>query len=110
MIKNEAIYELSSIQMKNFGLSITDPFGTQKKILRNIINKNRYCIFGKDHQFSKIISIDDFRNSVSINSYNDLLPYINRCESQNSILTEENIIYWAKTSGTSGTAKLIPHT
>lgn len=55
MIKNEAIYELSSIQMKNFGISMTDPVRTQKNILRNIITENRYCIFGKDHQFSKII-------------------------------------------------------
>lgn len=39
-----------------------------------------------------------------------MLPYVNRCKSKESVLADESISYWAKTSGTSGTAKLIPHT
>ena len=44
---------------------------TSEKILQKIIRKNKDTEYGRKYGFSKIKTIDDFRNSVPLSTYDD---------------------------------------
>ncbi len=84
---------------------------TQERILKNIINQNSESAFGKKYQFSSIRSVDDFRHSVPIHSYDDIEPWIRRgFEGEEKILTSEPVLIYEVTSGTTSKNKYIPFT
>jgi hypothetical protein len=83
----------------------------QQEHLLGILTANAESLYGREHKFSAIRSIADFQNSVPINDYDGLQPYIERAAAgERSILTAESPFMFATTSGTSGARKLIPVT
>jgi len=83
----------------------------QKNLFFKIILENVFCRFGSDFNFDKISSISDFKKLVSIQTYDNLLPYIEDAKRgvKNSIVSKD-IVYFAITSGTTSFQKFIPHT
>ncbi|GAB4153824.1 MAG: GH3 auxin-responsive promoter family protein [Winogradskyella sp.] len=87
------------------------PVETQEKVFHNLIKKAKDTAFGKDHNFNKIRTYNDFKNNVPIRDYEDLRPYIERVvNGEKDILWKGKPIYFAKTSGTTSGAKYIPIT
>ena len=41
-----------------------DPIKTQKKLLLNIIRNNRNTLYGREHGFSSIKTVDDFESMI----------------------------------------------
>ncbi|HEY9757814.1 MAG TPA: GH3 auxin-responsive promoter family protein [Oculatellaceae cyanobacterium] len=83
----------------------------QQEHLLGVLSANADTVYGREHKFSSIRSIADFQNSVPVNDYDVLQPYIEKAaDGQNSILTAESPFMFATTSGTSGARKLIPVT
>lgn len=82
---------------------------TQHVVLKNLVAKAKDTAFGNYHQFSKIITYQDFKNCVPIRDYEQLRPYVERV-----VAGEENVLwpgkpaYFAKTSGTTSGVKYIP--
>ena len=83
----------------------------QRRILREIIHKNRDSSFGRDHYFAGITDIDDYRQQVPIREYSQFVPYIDRIyHGEHAVLTAEPVKIFEPTGGSSGGSKLIPFT
>ncbi|MCX5665862.1 MAG: GH3 auxin-responsive promoter family protein [Candidatus Omnitrophica bacterium] len=94
-----------------FDRSTVDPIKIQKKLLFNIIKKNRDTLYGKEHGFSSIKTVEDFQNKVPVNNYESLRPYIKKMMSgKQGVLTKEKAIFFGITSGTTSKPKFIPVT
>lgn len=90
---------------------VHNPIETQQKVFQNLIASADFTQFGKDHNFSKIKSFEDFAKLVPIRDYEELRPYVDRVvNGEADILWKGKPIYFAKTSGTTSGAKYIPLT
>ena len=95
----------------SFDRRAIDPIKTQKKLLFSIIRKNRNTIYGKEHGFSSIRTVEDFQKSVPVNNYESLRPYIKKMmKGCPGVLTKEKIVFFGITSGTTSKPKFIPVT
>src|SRR5262249_31538654 len=83
----------------------------QQARLFAILSANAGTEYGRGHGFSRITSISDFQRAVPINDYETLKPLIERMAAgEKNILTAEEPLMFATTSGTTGSRKLIPVT
>lgn len=88
---------------------IKTPRETQNRLLRDLVYRNRNTRFGRDHGFSSVRSTRDYRGRVAIADYERLRPYVDRAKSGAAgELTEEPVLMFAMTSGSTGEPKLIP--
>lgn len=97
-------------QIENFK---KNPFEIQENLLLYIVNKAQNTVFGKEHQFSEILSkfnIKSFQNFIPIRDYTEIKPYIDRIRNgENNILWPSAIKWFAVSSGTtSDKNKFIP--
>lgn len=91
--------------------SSLNPMEENEKLLRKILRKNADTEFGKQHGFSEIKSIEDFRRNVPVSVYDDYAPLIERVKNgEKNILTSSKILGYSRTSGSSGVPKYIPAT
>tara|TARA_R110000796_G_scaffold37722_1_gene95024 strand:- start:64674 stop:66170 length:1497 start_codon:yes stop_codon:yes gene_type:complete len=90
---------------------VENPFTTQERLFKNLIEKAQYTEFGKDHNFKNIQTHSDFVQNVPVRDYEELKGYIEKVvEGNPDILWPGKPIYFAKTSGTTSGAKYIPIT
>lgn len=81
----------------------------QEELLLNLVKTAEKTLFGREHNFSEIKSIEDFQKQVPIADYEDLKPYIEKIKKgQRKILWTDLPEYFAKTSGTTSGSKYIP--
>lgn len=81
----------------------------QEDLLLSLIETAKKTLFGREHDFENINSIQEFQERVSVADYEDLKPYIERVKKgQANILWTETPEYFAKTSGTTSGSKYIP--
>ncbi|WP_312822375.1 GH3 auxin-responsive promoter family protein [Epilithonimonas sp.] len=81
----------------------------QQELLLDLVKTAEKTLFGREHQFDYIKSIEDFQKNVSIADYEDLKPYIEKVKKgQSKILWPGLPEYFAKTSGTTSGSKYIP--
>jgi hypothetical protein len=87
------------------------PIETQQKVFAELISKAANTSFGKDHDFLRIRTHEDFVKRVSIRDYEELKPYFERTAAgEENVLWPGKPLYLAKTSGTTSGAKYIPIT
>ena len=81
-----------------------------EKLLMKIVRKNRNTVFGKQHGFDRIHSVREYQDLVPFSVYDDYRDYIERIvqEGEQHLLTADDVVFFAKTSGTSGETKRIP--
>lgn len=83
----------------------------QQNKLFDIIEKNKYCEYGKKCNFEHIASIDEYQSRVPVTCYEDYLDYIEKIKNgEKNILTCEDILLLELTSGSVSASKLIPYT
>ena len=110
-IINSLWFSFSYNHHRSFTNNIPRARQVQLKILQNNINKNRNTVFGKDHSFSRINSVEQFQAQVPLLEYEDYLPWIERMAAgEKNILTSEPLILFEPTGGSSTGSKLIPYT
>ena len=81
----------------------------QQTLLLNLVRTAEKTLYGREHHFEEIHSVEDFQKRVPITDYEQLKPYIEKMKrGQRSILWPETPLYFAKTSGTTSGAKYIP--
>ncbi len=89
--------------------ALQNPRATQKRLLLEILGRNRDTRFGREHGFDQVASYDDFAQAVPIQDYESLRPFIEEQESNGvTALNAERPVMYAQTSGTTGKPKLIP--
>lgn len=88
-----------------------DPGAAQLHKLLEITRRNRDTVFGRAHDFGQIRSVADYQERVPVQTYDDLAPSIERVKrGEKRILTADDPMMFAVTSGTTGKAKYIPVT
>lgn len=91
--------------------SLKNPIETQLALLRDITKRHQQTIFGKTHSFDQIRSVRHFQERCTPHSYDYFKPYIDQYfAGTRNALFNSNLLYFAQTSGTTGTPKLIPIT
>ena len=97
--------------MQRFVQATKTPAATQREVLRQILQANAECAFGRAHSFGNIATYDDYRAAVPVADYESLRPYIEERKNDASpSLTTEPPVFYARTSGTTGDPKFIPLT
>jgi hypothetical protein len=77
--------------------------------LKDLLHRNRETRFGREHAFSTIRNYADFSESVPVQTYETLRSYIEAQErTGEQALNVSQPVMYAKTSGTTGKAKLLP--
>jgi hypothetical protein len=86
------------------------PVEVQHELLEKLIYKASSTEFGKQYDFARLGSYEDFKKAVPLHEYSDLKPFIDRTISgEQDVLWPTEIKWFAKSSGTtSGRSKLIP--
>ena len=88
-----------------------DPGAVQAELLRRIVAANADTDFGREHGFSRVRTVADFRAAVPVQDYEALRPYVEHQErSGDPCLTADPPVYYHRTSGTLGKPKDIPVT
>lgn len=94
-----------------FRKALKDPVAAQHRLLREILERNKDTEYGRAYQFESIRSLGDYQGNVPIISYEDIRSRIDRMTNgEANILTAEQPILFAQTSGTTGDPKYIPVT
>ena len=94
-----------------FEKATRDPTATQEALLRRMMEKNRDTEYGREHGFAEVRSLADYRAKVPVVDYEDIRERIDRMTlGETGILTTEDPVLFAQTSGTTGTPKYIPVT
>ena len=94
-----------------FDRAADDPAAAQARCLRSILEANEDTAFGRAYGFAGIDGTERFRRRVPLHDYEDLRPWVARmAEGERGVLTAEEPVMYATTSGTTGEAKLVPVT
>ena len=105
------IEQLVKYQLKEWDKSVVNPGLYQEQIFKRLITQSRKTLFGRDHKLDSTNTYSEFCNAVPLRTYEDYLNYINKIK-----LGEPNVLYpgvpkyFAKSSGTTSSVKLIPVT
>ena len=83
--------------------------GDQQKLLLQLVKTAEKTLFGREHRFEEITSVEDYQNRVPVSDYEGIKHYIEKVKrGQRNILWTDTPEYFAKTSGTTSGAKYIP--
>jgi len=86
------------------------PVETQKETLYRLLAKAAKTEWGIKYRYSSIITIKDYQSRFQVQTYEDLLPYVERLrKGETNLLWPGEIKWFAKSSGTTSTkSKFIP--
>lgn len=96
--------------MHQIELFIKYPHEVQDELFGNLISQAQDTEWGKKHNYASIRNQEQFKNSVPIQDYESLKPYIERMlKGEQNILWNTEIRWFAKSSGTTNDrSKFIP--
>jgi len=88
------------------------PIESQKKVFDFLLVNFYLTEFGKKHQLHTNLSIQEFQNTVSLQDYGTLKPWIDRSiNGEENLLWTEKTTWFAKSSGTTASRiKILPIT
>lgn len=90
---------------------VKNPLDVQKRILKEILTKNKTTEYGIRYRFQDIRTIDDFQKNLPVSTYDDYQDDIKRmADGEENLLTTDNILLYELTSGSTNGTKLIPYT
>jgi len=86
------------------------PEETQKKVLSGLLAKASDTEWGKKYDYSSISTITDFQNRIPVQTYEELIPFVERLRNgECNLLWPGETKWFAKSSGTTSTkSKFIP--
>lgn len=89
-----------------------DPRRHQRELLFAQLRREASTAFGRDHGFSEINSIEEYRRRLPIANYDYFAPYIERVKAgeTEALFHQQKVLMFALTSGTSSARKFIPVT
>ena len=86
------------------------PFETQQETLYKLLAKAAKTEWGKKYNYSSIVSIKEYQSRLPVQTYEDIIPYVERLRrGETNLLWPGEIKWFAKSSGTtSAKSKFIP--
>jgi hypothetical protein len=108
---NQRFAARARVEKERFLRILENARSEQDTLFRRILDANRDTAFGREHGFSAIRSVADYRRAVPIRGYTDLEPWIERCAGgERRVLTDADPILFFSTTGTTGRPKIVPVT
>ena len=87
-IVNEARWADGQIVRNRLNDICYEPMRCQEELVFRIARENANTLFGREHGFDRIRSIDDFRQRVPLSTYDDYIKYIERiANGERNVLT-----------------------
>lgn len=107
-----AISRLARLRYWHIEQWVQNPVEAQREVLQDLVTHGQYTEFGRQHGFNDLFNIRTFKQTVPIQEYDTLKPYIERLMNGEENLLWNTPVYWfAKSSGTtSDKSKFIPIT
>jgi hypothetical protein len=104
------INSLSVKRINQIDLFKKHPFEIQQQTLNHLLSKASHTEWGEKFRYSSITSISEYQSRFQVQTYEDILPYIERLQKgENNLLWPGKIKWYAKSSGTTSTkSKFIP--
>ena len=94
-----------------FARKLENPARVQRDLARDLIDRAARTRYGEHFGLKSGMDLDAFRARVPIITYEELEPWIqDQLDTTQAVLTPDRILFYEKTSGSSGTAKLFPYT
>ncbi len=86
------------------------PVETQQETLYKLLARAASTEWGKKYKYSSITSVKDYQSRFQIQTYEEIIPYVERLrKGENNLLWPGEIKWFAKSSGTTSTkSKFIP--
>ena len=86
------------------------PFETQQETLYRLLAKAAKTEWGKKYTYSSIVSIKEYQSRFPVQTYEEIIPYVERLrKGETNLLWPGEIKWFAKSSGTTSTkSKFIP--
>lgn len=111
MFAAELIRLSAARSARRFEAATKDPERVQEAKLLALLSKNRDTEYGRRYGFASIRSIEDYQGRVPLVTYDDIQDLMIRVtRGEKGILTAEDPIMFAQTSGTTGEPKYVPIT
>ena len=97
-------------RMHQIDLFLKYPIEVQNELFHDLIRNSQNTEWGSKYDYSSIKDINQFKERVPIQDYEDLQPFVNRImKGEQNILWPTEVKSFAKSSGTtSGRSKFIP--
>ncbi len=106
-----AIKTLGWAAARRFDKATRDPVNAQHRKLMEIVQRNQDTEYGKKYGFRDIKSLDDWQQKIPAVNYENIKEWVERtARGERNLLTAEDPIMFAQTSGTTGDPKYIPVT
>jgi hypothetical protein len=84
---------------------------TQSTLLGDILRRNADTEFGREHGFRTAGNVRAYQRQVPIRQWHDVSPYVDAVvEGRHNVLTRDVPFFFHRTTGTTGTPKMIPFT
>ncbi len=98
--------------LRKFDDSTIHASSNNKELLKKLLHDNKETEYGKKYNFASIRNISDYQQQVPLTTYDDYETYIDRMteHGERNLLTAYPVVFYASTSGTSGSPKKIPVT
>ena len=111
LIGNLSWLAASLPEYRRFGRDAGRLEDTQRKLLASHLRRNANSQFGLEHGFADIKSWEEYSQRVPCRDYDEHLGWINRIAAgEDRVLTNERVLLFEPSSGSSGAAKWIPYT
>ncbi len=88
------------------------PAEAQQEVLMRLLARGRNTLWGKEHGYSSVTTQEQFAGSVPLQSYEELMPWVERLRAgERDLLWPGEVRWFARSSGTTGAkSKFIPIT
>ncbi len=105
-----AISRFARLRLWSIEQWMAEPVKAQHQVWQDLLAAGQYTEFGRQYNFSQIQSLADFKNTIPIQNYEDVKPFIDRMmQGEENVLWNTPISWFAKSSGTtSDKSKFIP--
>ncbi|WP_121353804.1 GH3 auxin-responsive promoter family protein [Flavisolibacter nicotianae] len=105
-----AISRLARLRLWSIEQWMAEPAKAQYAVWQDLLAAGQYTEFGRNHGFSHIQSLADYKTAIPLQRYEDLKPFIDRMmKGEENVLWNTPISWFAKSSGTtSERSKFIP--
>lgn len=108
-------YKLWGMTLKagthEFFKAVENPQKRCNAYLLELLSKNKNTLYGKEHAFGAIKTPADYKKNAPLTVYEDYAPFIDKIAAgEKGVLTEDEVLLFEPTSGSSGPVKLIPYT
>ena len=111
LLTRSAIACFGRRESRRLDQSAMAPASAQQCFLFKLLTKNAKTIFGRQHGFASIRTVDDYQRRVPIRDYEEFRPYVTRMMNGGfAVLTVEQPVMFTMTSGTTSEPKFIPVT